>query len=278
MTEVAVVVPTHDRPELLAVTLQSIVAQRDVDMAVAVVDDGSSNPRSVREVVEAFGDSRVSLVRHEAPRGVCAARNTGISHTASEWVAFCDDDDVWAPEKLTSQLAAARSAAAQWVYTGQVSIDGELRVRDGAAPLEPRALVQELEYYNPVPAGSSNVMVRRSVLDVVGWFDPTLRSVGDWDMWIRLSRSGLPACVPDPLVRCRLHGHDYAESPPHARGSADCCQATPGAGGLASSSQVGRLEQHARRTQVRGAWLLRPRRPARRPGVGGSCGHRARLP
>ena len=206
MTEVAVIVPTHDRPDLLAVTLQSIVAQRDVDMAVAVVDDGSSNPRSVREVVEAFRDSRVSLVRHETPRGVCAARNTGISHTASEWVAFCDDDDVWAPEKLTSQLVAARSAAAQWAYTGQVSINGELRVQDGAAPLEPQALVKALEYYNPVPAGSSNVMVRRSVLDAVGWFDPTLLSVGDWDMWIRLARSGLPACVSDPLVGCRVHG------------------------------------------------------------------------
>src|SRR5687767_102587 len=162
MTEVAVIVPTHDRPELLALTLQSIVAQRQADMVVAVVDDGSLNPRAVCEVVEGVRDSRVSLIRHEAPRGVCAARNTGIAHTSSEWVAFCDDDDVWAPEKLPAQLTAARSASASWVYTGQVSIDDALRVRDGSAPLQPRELVRALEYYNPVPAGSSNVIVRRS--------------------------------------------------------------------------------------------------------------------
>ena len=66
----------------------------------------------------------------------------------------------------------------------------------GASPLPPVELVSALEHYNPVPAGSSNVVVRRGVLDVVGLFDPMLRSVGDWDLWVRLARHGLPACVP----------------------------------------------------------------------------------
>ena len=206
MNEVAVVVPTHSRPGLLALTLGSIVAQRATDMVVAVVDDGSSDPETVRDVVEALQDSRVRLIRCDSPRGVTASRNTGISSTSSEWLAFCDDDDVWAPEKLKAQLAAARGSAAGWVYTGQVSIDGELRVLDGAPPLPPGELVKALEYYNPVPAGSSNVMVLRNVLAAVGSFDPTLLSVGDWDMWIRLARYGLPACVPQPLVGCRVHG------------------------------------------------------------------------
>ena len=79
MTEIAVVVPTHNRPHLLAVTLQSVLAQRDVDLAVAVVDDASANPRDVRGVVEALGDPRVRLFRHDTPRGVSGARNTGIA-------------------------------------------------------------------------------------------------------------------------------------------------------------------------------------------------------
>ena len=205
MTEIAVVVPTHNRPELLAVTLRSVLAQREVELTVAVVDDASSNPGDARGVVEAFGDPRVRLFRHDTPRGVSAARNTGIANTSSEWIAFCDDDDVWAPEKLKAQLTVAGREAA-WAYTGQVAVDHELRVLDGAPPLPPRALVDAIEHYNPVPAGSSNVIVRRSVLGAVGWFDSGLLSVGDWDLWIRLARHGVPACVARPLVGCRAHG------------------------------------------------------------------------
>jgi glycosyltransferase involved in cell wall biosynthesis len=205
MTEIAVVVPTHNRPDMLASTLRSILAQRGVDLTVAVVDDGSSDPRAVHDTIEAHNDKRVVLCRHDVARGVSAARNTGISGTSSEWLAFCDDDDVWAPDKLIAQLTVARSESAEWAYAGDVAVDGGLRVLDGAPPLRPSELVAELEHYNPVPAGSSNVLVRRSVLDTVGAFDSTLRSVGDWDLWIRLARHGLPACVPQPLVGCRAH-------------------------------------------------------------------------
>jgi glycosyltransferase involved in cell wall biosynthesis len=206
MTKVAVVVPTHNRPDLLAITLRSIMAQRGVELSVAVVDDGSSDPQAVRNVTEEQRDSRVQLFRHDTPRGVSAARNTGISQTTSEWVAFCDDDDVWGPEKLNAQLRMARDKSTGWAYAGEVSVDARLRVLDGAPPLPPGELVAELEHYNPVPAGSSNVIVRRSVLDIVGTWDASLRSVPDWDMWIRLARHGEPACVARPLVGCRVHG------------------------------------------------------------------------
>lgn len=205
MTTVAVIIPTHNRPEMLAITLRSVLAQRGADFAVTVVDDGSENRNAVPGVIEALRDARVHLVRHEPARGVAAARNTGIASTSSDWVAFCDDDDVWAPEKLHAQLTAARADSAGWAYTGDVAIDGELRVLNGAPPLPPVQIVTELERYNPVPAGSSNVMVHRRVLDTVGCWDPALRSVPDWDLWVRLARYGRPAWVPEPFVGCRVH-------------------------------------------------------------------------
>ena len=207
MTTVAIVIPTHNRPRMLAFTLRSVLAQRGVELAVTIVDDGSSNSHDVPAVIEALGDSRVDLVRHDTPRGVAAARNTGIASTSSDWVAFCDDDDVWAPEKLNAQLLAAHRNSAGWAYTGDVAIDGDLRVLHGAPPLPPEQLATELEHYNPVPAGSSNVMVRRTVLDTVGCFDPKLLSVADWDLWVRLGRHGRPAWVPRPFVGCRVHGN-----------------------------------------------------------------------
>ena len=207
MTEVAVIVPTHNRPDLLAVTLRSVLAQQDVDLTLTVVDDGSADAEAVASVIEGLSDSRLRLVRLSPSQGVSAARNAGITSTSSEWIAFCDDDDVWARHKLAAQLTAARAGTAGWAYAGDVTIDRELRVLYGAPPLPPRQLVEVLGHYNPVPAGSSNVLVRRSVLAEVGLFDPALRSVPDWDLWVRLAGHGLPAFVSDPLVGCRVHDH-----------------------------------------------------------------------
>ena len=48
-------------------------------------------------------------------------------------------------------------------------------------------------------------MVRRDVLESVGGFDPALRTSEDWDLWLRLAATGIPACVPRPLVALRTH-------------------------------------------------------------------------
>ena len=85
MTSIAVVVPTHNRPELLAVTLHSVLAQRGVDLTVTVVDDGSSDAHAVPAALERLADPRLRLIRNQTPRGVSAARNEGILSTSSEW-------------------------------------------------------------------------------------------------------------------------------------------------------------------------------------------------
>src|SRR5690349_9916448 len=98
MPEVTVVVPTRDRHARLAATLAGVLRQRDVDLEVVVVDEASSPP------VGASADPRVRVLRHDEPQGVARARNAGLSAAQGAWVAFCDDDDLWGPEKLRRQL------------------------------------------------------------------------------------------------------------------------------------------------------------------------------
>ena len=198
-------VPTHNRPGLLAATLRSVVSQGGVRLSVVVVDDGSDDPGAVQNVVTRLGDDRVRLVRYRLPGGLSAARNAGAQEATSDWLAFCDDDDLWAPLKLAAQLDAARRADAAWVYAGNVTVDEHLRVVAGAPPLPPGDMVATLERWNAVPAGSSNVVIRSDVFAQVGGFDPWLRSAGDWDLWIKLARAGSPAWVRHPLVAFRHH-------------------------------------------------------------------------
>jgi glycosyltransferase involved in cell wall biosynthesis len=132
-------------------------------------------------------------------------RNHGASEAAGDWLAFCDDDDLWAPHKLASQLAAAAVTGRTWAYAGAVNIDSALAVRSGAAPPTPEQLVERLPTWNTMPGGSSNAIVRADVFWQVGGWDGRLVNLADWDLWIRLARCGLPASVSEPLVGYRIH-------------------------------------------------------------------------
>ena len=205
---VSVVIPTRNRSALLAITLRSVLRQRDADFEVIVVDEASTDDTA--EVVASFGDSRIRLIRHERCLGVSAARNHGIAEAKAEWVAFLDDDDLWAPDKLALQLHAACEAHADWVYVGHVHINMDHKVTGGSPPLDPGAVLQQLPKSDVVPGGCSGVIVAKRALAVAGEFDPRYQSLADWDLWLRLGQVGMPAWVRRPLVGYRLHGQQMS--------------------------------------------------------------------
>jgi glycosyltransferase involved in cell wall biosynthesis len=201
--DITAVVPTHNRRVLLQLTLRTILAQRDVDLQVVVVDDGSTDGTS--EMVNGLGDRRVRLIRHERASGVSIARNHGAAEATGAWLAFCDDDDLWAPDKLTRQLAAASGTDRKWAYGGAVRIDAQHRIMSAALPPPPEQVVERLPSWNVMPGGSSNVIVRADLFTSVGGWDPSLVNLADWDLWARLARHGPPARVEAPLVGYRIH-------------------------------------------------------------------------
>jgi GT2 family glycosyltransferase len=198
-----VVIPTRDRWSLLATTLASVAAQRDVALEIVVVDDGSAT--AMPPSGAPWQDERLRVVRHDASRGVAAARNAGIAAARGTWVAFLDDDDVWAPSKLRDQLNAAQRRDATFAYSAAVQFrDGDGALKLLPAP-DPDTLREALRSLNAVPAGASNVVARAAALDDVGGFDTTLSHLADWDMWIRLAGSGRAAACEEPHVGYRLH-------------------------------------------------------------------------
>ena len=201
---VSVVIPTRNRRELLLRTLTSVLAQENVDIAVVVVDEASSD--GTGDALTSLAEPRVSVVRHATPLGVAAARNAGLEHVDTDWVAFVDDDDVWAPDKLASQLEALGARPeCEWSCTGAVVVDGALSIVGvEAVPADVR-LVERLLAYNAIPGGGSSVLARTDAVRAVGGFDPGLRVVADWDLWIRLALRSPLASVDRPLVGYLRH-------------------------------------------------------------------------
>jgi Glycosyl transferase family 2 len=202
---VSVVIPTRQRRSFVAVAVHSALAQRDVEVEVIVVDEASTD--GTVELVREWGDERIRLVEHARPRGVAAARNEGLRVARYRWVAFLDDDDVWAPEKLHCQLSAlVEQPNSRWSCTAEAICDERLRVQELRHPPSPgdnvaRAILRG----NIVPGGGSSVLADLDLVRDLGGFDLRLRVVADWDMWTRLAQVSPLAAVDEPLVAYRRH-------------------------------------------------------------------------
>lgn len=208
---VTVVVPTKDRCELLRVTLDSVCAQRGVEAEIIVVNDGSCDDTA--QLLAGWRRGRVRVLHNKSPMGVSQARNRGLAAAQGAWIAFCDDDDVWAPKKLRWQLDAAAAAGCGWALGGAINFGPASGVLLSAPPLPAEQLVQRLPWRNVVPGGCSNVVVRAEVLARTGGFHPGLRVLADWDLWLRLLRTGPPAVIDAPLVGYRVHAHSMSADP-----------------------------------------------------------------
>jgi glycosyltransferase involved in cell wall biosynthesis len=100
---VSIVIPTHNRPDLLPEALASIVAQTMADWQVIIVDDGSIPAVNEQQIEAQFGP-KFQVLRHEVPRGVSSAKNTGIKAATGKYLAFLDDDDLFSPTYLASAI------------------------------------------------------------------------------------------------------------------------------------------------------------------------------
>ena len=209
MADVTVIIPTHNRRQLLARTLHSVLAQEDVGLQVVVVDDGGAD--DTPSLVQGLDDDRVRLVRHPEARGVSAARNSGIAQATTPWLAFVDDDDLWAPSKLRSQLDALSAAPqAGWSCTGSVNIDAGCHIRGGDVPPRDPAVGDLLLRQNWVPGGGSGVVASRELTQEVGGFDEALSNIADWDFYIRLGLHAPMAPVFQPYLAYYIHTQGMA--------------------------------------------------------------------
>ncbi len=182
---------------MLSRALECALGQRDVDLEVIVVDDGSVD--RTREMLGGLVDDRLRVLRNDASAGVASARNQAAAEARGTWIAFLDDDDLWAPNKLAAQLAATEENGMIFVYTAAAVVDERLRPIRVLRPPPPHELRERLLRSNPI-GGPSAVLVRADAFAASGGFDPTLSILEDWDLWLRLEAAGRAALCPDVLT------------------------------------------------------------------------------
>jgi glycosyltransferase involved in cell wall biosynthesis len=208
--QVSVVIRTKNRERLLARALDDVLDQTLPDWHLIVVNDGG-RPAPVDALLsarEASMQGRAEVIHVDGGTGSMeAAANLGAQRARGEFVVIHDDDDTWDPDFLrvtVDALDAEPDAVAAAARTEIVfeRIDGDRQIELGRAPFVPPGemvtMYDLLQTNRVVPI---SLLIRRRVYDEIGWYDPALRAVGDWEFNLRLVRHGHVLFVGDePLA------------------------------------------------------------------------------
>jgi GT2 family glycosyltransferase len=221
----SIVIPTHNRAELLLRAVDSALASAvDEGIEVLVVDDASTDHTIERLQQRYGGDARVGWLRLQRNRGPSVARNLGLQHAHGEFVLFLDSDDVLLPQACALALAAFRRVPQLRFLT----LEGDASSVKGGAP--ERSIVREgcpgwklegcdavhwqrqpfglrgdaegppgtLQWGDLLPAivfGDlfylSGLFIRRAAALAAGPFNPRFRYYEDWDFAARLCADGV---------------------------------------------------------------------------------------
>jgi glycosyltransferase involved in cell wall biosynthesis len=201
MKRVSVIIPVYNTPaDWLAECLESLRGQTYSDWEAAIVDDASSVPVVLRDC--ASGDGRIRVLRHEANRGVAAARNTAASFVHGEFLLTLDADDRLKPSFIAASLAALEADSGADCAVGDFSVFGEATRLWKNKPKSPREMV--LDQWMPGPG----VLMRRALYDRVGGYpeDEVFRLGNeDWDFWLGVVEGGLRVVyLPEALYEYRV--------------------------------------------------------------------------
>lgn len=198
---VSIVLSTNRGGPYLAEALDSVAAQTYPHWELILIDNGSPEPGTIDRIA---GQRAGVRVIHQRDRGVSIARNVGIAASAGEFLAFLDDDDVWAPDRLERQVSALQSrpdAVVCYSSLWYLASDGS---RTGSGNHEAAESGEDILSGKRTPS-IITMTIRRDALDRVGGFDPSLGWAEDHDLTYRLAYEGPFAFVDAELVGYRRH-------------------------------------------------------------------------
>lgn len=177
MADVSVIIPFFNAIDTIERSLCSVLEQTDSITEVIIIDDFSGKSDELRRIVLKFPSMKIFLYEHEKNLGASAARNLGVLHAKSKYLAFLDADDIWHPEKIKIQFQlmeqySSRISGHGYVHNLNVEPFGTLG--GGVKMISTHNFIVGNPFFTPT------VMALRE--GFIG-FDPQFRRVDDYKCW-----------------------------------------------------------------------------------------------
>ncbi len=194
---VSAVIPTLNRPGLLARAVASALEQRYPLLEVVVVIDGkdSATEEYLSGLGAEVGDSRLRVIYLEQNVGGSEARNRGVREARGEWIAFLDDDDEWLPGKIAAQVRAAQRSKGEYpvissrliARTPVIDFIAPRRLYETGMPVSEYLFCREKFSDGAHAMQTSTLLVRREMMLAIP-FRSGLKRHQDWDWLLRAAQ------------------------------------------------------------------------------------------
>jgi glycosyltransferase involved in cell wall biosynthesis len=203
---VSVLMPAYNTGRFIREAIASVLAQRDIELELIVIDDGSTDDTGAIASAWAAIDPRLQLLRLATNCGASFALNAGLDRATGEYIARHDSDDLAMPGRFASQAAVLDAEPAlALVGTNYVTIDASGRPLARINRAEsPSVLAYLMNFGNPLGIGG-NAMFRRAMVRSLGGFSREFRVAQGFELWARLSQHGAVKVLPSIGVHYRVH-------------------------------------------------------------------------
>ena len=215
---VSVVIATYNRANIIGDTIDTILAQTYKNFELIIVDDGSTD--KTEEVIHNYGDARIRYFKTDNWGGPARPRNIGIEKARGEYIAFCDDDDLWFSNKLEVCIAQMENNNMGVLFTDTAIIDQYSREITQFFSSMPRKFIAN-NYYSKKSIflifnnsiTFSSVVVDKEILGNHRFSErKDLISAEDHFLWLQLNLKYPIHYLPKKLTAYRMHTNSISGS------------------------------------------------------------------
>jgi len=198
---VSVIMPTYNAGKFLSGSIDSILTQTYHQLELLITDDHSTDPETLRILKEySQRDSRVKVEYLTDNHGPGYARDRSIDRAQGRYIAFCDSDDRWFPEKLERQIKFMAQKDCALSYTSYITCD-DMNQETGVVIAPPRVSFGMMKRDNKIGCLTAIYDIEKLGKK---YFMPTLRKRQDWALFLTIIRKCRMAYgITDPLAYYR---------------------------------------------------------------------------
>jgi len=208
---VSVIIPAYNSEKFIGEAIASVLNQSFQDYEIIVVNDGSDD--GTESVVKSLATDRLRYF-YQTNSGPAQARNSAIDRSQGELIAFLDSDDTWYPDKLERQVSYLNRRTDTAAVYCQLMFVGDSFSRLKTFPdrhfFKSGRVFDDLLRWNFILP--SSVLIRKSLLQEVGGFDPdrSVRGFEDWELWLRIASKHQFGFIPQVLGEHRYHSDNHS--------------------------------------------------------------------
>ncbi len=199
---VSVIIPAYNCENFILESVNSILNQTYKNLEIIILDDSSTD--STYKILTTIVDNRIKLIRNEKNLYIAENRNKGLKLATGKYIVWQDADDISKPNRIAKLVNFMQSHMEVGICGSYLQSFDENGLKD-VRKYETTDTLLRKSIFKYSPVAQPTAIIRKSILDKVGYFNPSFPPAEDLDMSFRIGNISQFANIPEVLLLYREH-------------------------------------------------------------------------